>query len=121
MSALKTIAGFLNAHGGTLIVGCADDGQPIGLDADQFTNDDKMYLHLVNLIKDRIGAQHMLYIHPRFEDLKDKRVFAIECLPSRSPVFVKDNGAERFFVRAGASTQELAPSQFNEYIKRRFN
>lgn len=120
LSALKTIAGFLNNKGGTLIIGCADDGQPTGLDADQFASEDKMHLHLVNLIRDRIGPQFMMYIHPRFEDIDDKRVFAIECLPSRSPAFVKDNGMERFYMRGGASTIELSPTQLVEYMAQRF-
>ena len=32
------------------------------------TNEDKMNLHLVNIIKDRIGTQHMLHIQPYFGD-----------------------------------------------------
>ena len=96
LSVLKTIAGFLNSQGGTLIVGCDDDGEPIGLDADQFSNEDKMNLHLVNIVKERIGPAHMMYIHPRFEDLQEKRVLVVECWPARSPAFVKDNGTSDF-------------------------
>jgi hypothetical protein len=36
VSALKTIAGFLNAKGGTLLIGVADNGEVLGLDADGF-------------------------------------------------------------------------------------
>lgn len=120
LSVLKSIAGFLNSQGGTLIIGCGDDGEPIGLDADQFANEDKMNLHLVNIMKERIGPTHMMYIHPRFEDLQDKRVLVVECWPARSPAFVKDNGVERFYIRAGASTAELSISQLQEYSKQRF-
>lgn len=120
LSVLKSIAGFLNSQGGTLVIGCGDDGEPIGLDADQFASEDKMHLHLVNILKERIGVTHMMYIHPRFEDLQDKRVMVIDCWPSRSPVFVKDSGAERFYIRAGASTAELSMSQVQEYAKQRF-
>lgn len=55
-SVLKTIAGFLNASGGTVIIGVADDGVPVGIDEDGFENEDKMYLHLVNLLNSRNGA-----------------------------------------------------------------
>jgi hypothetical protein len=120
LSALKTIAGFLNSHGGTLVIGCGDDGEPIGLDADKFENEDKMHLHLVNILRERIGVTHMMYIHPRFEDLHERRVMVVDCWPARSPVFVKDNGVERFYIRAGASTAELSMSQVQEYSKRRF-
>jgi predicted HTH transcriptional regulator len=65
---LKTVAGFLNAHGGTLMVGVDDDGKVLGLAADGFPNEDKMGLHLVNLIRDRIGDVFLPYVYPHFED-----------------------------------------------------
>jgi hypothetical protein len=120
LSVLKTIAGFLNGRGGTLVIGCGDDGAPIGLDADKFLDEDKMHLHLVNILKERVGAGHMMYIHPRFEDLQDKRVMVVDCWPARSATFVKDGVVERFYIRAGASTAELPMSQAQEYAKQRF-
>jgi len=51
LAILKTIAAFLNVNGGTLVIGVTDDGNPVGIGADKFANEDKMYLHLVNLIK----------------------------------------------------------------------
>jgi hypothetical protein len=119
-SIIKTIAGFLNANGGTLIVGVADDGTPVGLEHDRFDSDDKMYLHFENLVRTRLGPQFMMYVHPRFEDYKDTRVLAIECWPSEGPAYVKDGTSEKFFVRTGASTSELTPSQTVEYVKRWF-
>ena len=54
-SCLKTIAAFLNSHGGYLVVGVADNGEVLGIEKDGFPNEDKMNLHLVNLLKDRLG------------------------------------------------------------------
>jgi hypothetical protein len=121
LSCLKTIAGFLNSKGGTLIVGVTDDGEPVGIPkADGFANEDKMNLHLVNLVSSRIGTPYMMYVHPRFEDFGDSRVMAVECWPAKSPVYVKDDKVERFYIRAGASTPELPASQALVYIKLRF-
>lgn len=120
MGILKTIAAFLNSHGGTLVVGVMDDGNPVGVEADKFENDDKMLLHLDNLVKERIGAQHSLHIQPRFDDYQDKKVLVVECKPGKAPVFVKDGSIERFFVRGGASTTDLSGSQTQEFIKQRF-
>jgi hypothetical protein len=120
MGVLKSIAAFLNTRGGTLVIGVLDDGNPIGVEADKFDSDDKMLLHLDNLIKDRIGAQHSLHIQSRFDDYRDKRVLVVECKSGKAPVFVKDGAVERFFVRAGASTQELSASQMNEFVRQRF-
>ena len=126
LSVLKTIAGFLNTVGGTLFVGVADDGTPVGIGADKFSDEDKMALHLINILKERIGGQHALNIHPRFEDYsvsdgdEGTRVLAIECDPSRTPVFVKEGSTEHFFVRYGPSTQELTGETAQAFIKQRF-
>ncbi len=79
-----------------------------------------MYLHLVNLLKDRIGPQHMMYIHPRFDDYHHVRVLVVDCTPGKSPLFVKDGKVERFYIRTGAATTELTASQTQEFIKQRF-
>lgn len=117
---LKTIAGFLNTSGGTLIVGVADNGTPVGIDADGFVSEDRMTLHLVNLIRTRLGPHLMMYVHPRFEDYEFVRVLAVECLPARAPVYLKDGQEERFYIRGGPSTAELKPSQAQQYIAERF-
>ncbi|MBT9519065.1 MAG: putative DNA binding domain-containing protein, partial [Methyloversatilis discipulorum] len=120
MSCIKTIAGFLNGKGGTLLIGVKDDGETIGIDADGFQNEDKMLLHLTNLIKDKISPQHMMYIHPHFIELDGKRVLSVECNSSKSPVYVKDDNTEKFFIRTGASTSELSASQTQEFIRQKF-
>jgi hypothetical protein len=120
LAVLKTLAAFINASGGTLVIGVADDGEPVGIEADKFPNEDKLYLHLVNLIKDRIGAAQMMYLHPRFDDYDGTRVLAVDCLRGKSPVFVKDGKQERFYIRTGAATTELMGAQAQEFIKQRF-
>jgi len=119
-SSLKTIAAFLNTHGGTLIVGVNDKKEPIGIERDGFSSEDKMDQHLVNLLRDRMGAHHMLFIHPRFADFEGKRVLVVRCDPSKSPAYVKDGDNERFYIRTSGTTTELRPSTVHEYIEQRF-
>ena len=122
LAILKTLAGFLNTSSGTLIIGVADDGSPIGLEAEGFENEDKMALHLVNIIKSRMGVQAMTNIHLHFEDYQDGRVLVVETYKISTPVFVLDTEKkECFYIRTGPSTTELTPSQTQEYIKQRFN
>lgn len=122
LSCLKTIAAFLNSRsGGTLLIGVMDNGTPVGIEADGFLNEDKMLLHLDNLVKNRLEPKHMMYIHPHFEDFDGYKVLAVECSPSGSPAFVKDGQTERFFIRMGASSPELSSSETHAYIKERFN
>jgi hypothetical protein len=120
LSALKTIAGFLNAKGGTLLIGVADDGDILGLDADGFTSEDKLGLHLVNLIRDRIGDVFLPYVHPHFEDHDAKRILAVRCERGPKAAFVKDGALQRFFVRGGNATAELSGISITDYVKQRF-
>ena len=119
-SVLKTIAGFLNGNGGTLVIGVTDDGEPLGIQADNFPNEDKMYLHLVNLVRERLGPSSMMYIHPHFEDFEGVRVMVVDCLRGKSPIHLKDGSTERFFIRTGASTTELNSKQALNYVAERF-
>jgi len=121
LACLRTIAGFLNSPmGGTLIIGVSDNGSPIGIGRDGFPNEDRMNLHLANLIRSRMGDQFAMYIHPHFQEYEDHRVLVVDCRPARSPVYVRDGDVERFYLRNVTSTAELSASQTQEYIKHRF-
>ncbi|CAN5618247.1 DEAD/DEAH box helicase family protein [soil metagenome] len=120
-AALKTIAGFLNSpDGGTLLIGVNDDGQVLGIGSDQFASEDKMNLHLVNLIKARLGTASMLNIKPHFEDSQHKRVLVVDCLPSATPIYLKNGSSEEFYIRAGASSAALSASEMTDYIRQRY-
>jgi hypothetical protein len=121
LSALKTIAGFLNARGGTLMIGVDDEGKVLGVAADGFPSEDKMGLHLVNLIRDRIGDIFLPYVHPHFEDEDEQRVFVIRCEAGPKPAFLKDGTIQRFFVRGANATLELSGNSVMDYVKARFS
>jgi hypothetical protein len=119
-SVLRTIAGFLNTNGGVLTIGVFDDGSPVGLKIDGFENEDKMALHLVNLIKTKIGITNMSFVHIHFEDFENHRIMLVECSRAFKPVYLKDGDKEHFFIRTGPSTTELSTKDAVEYIKERF-
>lgn len=120
LSVLKTLAGFLNTNGGMLVIGISDDGSPVGIQADDFANEDKMSLHLVNIVKTRMGVQATTSLHAHFDDHDNYRVMVVKCRKSQTPIFLKDGDMERFYIRTGPSTTELSASQTQEYIKQRF-
>lgn len=120
LSILRTLAGFLNTAGGRLCIGVSDNGSPVGIEVDNFKNEDKMSLHLVNIVKSRMGTQAMTCIHAHFDDYDDYRIMIVVCDKSPIPVFLKDNNIERFCIRTGPSTTELSISQTQQYIKQRF-
>ena len=117
---LRTLAGFLNSSGGTLIVGVADDGTAVGLDVDGFENEDRMALHLSNLVNGRMGPIAWTTMHANFEDYEEDRILAVHCEKAHSPVYVTEGNTQHFYVRTGPSTTALNLSQTQEYIKQRF-
>ena len=120
LAVLRTLAGFLNKDGGTLIVGVADNGSAVGLGADGFGNEDRMGLHLVNIVNRSMGANVWAYMHPNFDDYEDGRVLSVRCDRAKSPVYVRHGSEERFYVRTGPSTTQLSTSMALEYISQRF-
>lgn len=119
-SVLRTIAGFLNNNGGTLSIGVLDDGSPIGIEVDGFENEDKMSLHLINLMKTRLGVLSISGVHIHFEDFQNCRIMVIECGRSTKPIYYKDGEIDRFFIRTGPSTTELSTKDAIEYQRERF-
>lgn len=118
---LKTLVAYLNTEGGTLIVGVSDKGEVLGLDKDAFANDDKLKLHVNNLIKDNIGAQFLHLINYDLFEVEGKKVLRIECHPSNKMVFLKDGNIEDFYMRNGPSTIKLHGSSLIDYVNRRFD
>lgn len=117
---LKTLAGFLNSHGGTLIVGVSDDGTPIGIETDGFPNEDSMALHLGNIVNRSMGASVWAMVHANFEDYEDDRVLAVKCEKSRFPIYLQEGNDECFYIRTGHATTKLNVSEVQKYIQYRF-
>jgi hypothetical protein len=117
---LRTIAGFLNNNGGTLIVGVLDDGARVGFQADGFASEDEAVTFLVDLLTERIGAEHLKQVHPRFEDYEDVRVLVVECWAGKAPAYLKHEGRDVLYARDGATTIELSEEQAEEFIQKRF-
>ena len=117
---LKTLAGFLNTKGGTLVIGVSDDGTPVGIEADNFPNPDKMSLHLTNIVNAQLGPTAMTLIHTSFDDFENSRVLVANCQRSPTEVYVRDGNVQRFYVRTGPATTELTGSNMVEYITQRY-
>lgn len=120
-ASLKTVAAFMNAKGGTLIIGVADDGTLLGLETDKFANHDKLLLHLTKIVQDRIGTLYIKYLHFSIESIEGKDVLRIDCTPSTIPAYLKDGNQEHFYIRTGPSTTDLRLSKVYGYIKERFD
>ena len=119
-ASLKTIAGYMNAQGGTLLVGVDDNKQVVGLEKDNFPSHDKLGLHLTNLIKEYIGAEYLPFIDFELLEIEGKHILKVDCKKSNKEVFVRDGKDEHFYVRNGPSTGTLTGSALVDYISNRF-
>jgi len=119
-SALKTIVAFLNTEGGTLLTGVEDIGKILGIEVDQFPNEDKFLLHFANLINDKIGRHYTDQIHWELKELSGKKILRIDCKPSSNPVFLKIDGKEEFYIRSGPSSLQLSTSEVLQYSRKHF-
>jgi len=121
-SVLKTIVAFLNSEGGTLLIGVNDKGEIIGIEKDRFENKDKFSLHLMSLIKSRIGNDNIPLIDTKIISVKEKEIMRVECSRSEKPVFLKVEGGvgEEFYIRAGPSSAKIDARDLLEYVEKRF-
>ena len=119
---IKTIAGFLNSEGGSLIVGVSDDGNAYGLDADlKFTQRkdlDGLELELTQLLMNIFSGEVVATkIRSSFPQFQQKRIIRIDVKPSNSPIFAKTSKEqEAFYVRIGNLTQLMSTQSAISYI-----
>jgi uncharacterized membrane protein YeaQ/YmgE (transglycosylase-associated protein family) len=122
----KTIAGFLTAVGGTLLIGVADDGAVVGVDGDYSVtvkgNRDGLELWLRDYLSQRLGTESLLGVDVAFEVLDGVDVCRIDVAPSNRPVFLAEPGKQTadLYVRAGNSTRRLLTDEAITYVAERF-
>jgi hypothetical protein len=98
----------------------ADDGTLLGLEADGFENDDKCLLHFKNLLNQHLGPEYARLVRFELYQLEGKRLGAVECERSSTPVFLRArNNEEVFLIRTGPSNIELSLSRALKYIQER--
>ena len=119
---VKTIAGFLNADGGTLFIGVGDERQPVGLSHDVVLVRPASADGLVNwLTTHLIGALR----HPatmrtrmRIDQLDSVEICRVDVARSSAPVRARMSDSDDvFWVRMNNSTRALPELEADEYIR----
>ncbi len=130
----KTIAGFLNTEGGTLIIGVqeekkADKDIIIGIEGDykflKDKNEDGYGRMIEDLVMtyfpDSIFNHYNKYFNILFERIENKVVCGIKVSKSTVGVFVNFNNKDHFYIRGGASTRELTGQAMLNYCNSHFS
>jgi len=120
---VKTIAGFLNSEGGTLLLGVDDNGVPVGLEADYKTlnkqNSDGYEIFLIRLVSNYLGKEFCSNVNISFFTINNKEICSLTIQQNDEPVFIEKLG-QAFYVRTGSSTQQLNTKEALEYIQKHF-
>jgi len=118
----RTVAGFLNADGGTLLIGVDDAGSATGLERDlslgKVADHDRFQLWLIDHLQRTLGSTPATHVSVVFEPIGVVDICRVDVEPSDRPVFVDAPKGPRtadFYVRIGNSTRRLLPDEMLRY------
>ncbi len=123
---VKAIAGFMNAEGGTLLIGVTDSGEVFGIERDLKTlgskqNPDGFALWLNGLLDNRLGPLAAANAKFQFENFPDGTVCRVDVPPATDPTFTKGKKGEAdFYVRLNNATRLLNTAEALEYVRNRW-
>jgi ATP-dependent Lon protease len=118
---IKTIAGFLNAQGGALLIGVADDGSVGGIEPDIKTlgskqSRDGFALWLTGLLDTSLGPTATSNVTIGFEELAGHVLCHVDVQPGVRPTFVRGSKGEAdLYVRLNNGTRLLNTADALEY------
>jgi hypothetical protein len=122
-----TVAGFMNAGGGTVLVGVDDEGHVLGLADDMAVvpgrDRDGFELWLRTMLAERLGRAVTADVGVSFPVVEGREVCRIDVAPADRPVFVGATGGARtadFHLRVGNTTRRLLTDEVLEYQARRW-
>ncbi|MBK6963219.1 MAG: ATP-binding protein [Bacteroidales bacterium] len=117
---MKTIAGFMNSEGGTLLIGVSDDGTILGLENDYQTlkrkDSDGFEQLIMNSVSERMGTAANRYVRIIFHSYKQMEVCRIIVARADFPVYVKEVNNMKFFARTGSGAREMDIQEAIKYI-----
>jgi len=104
--ALEDLAAFANTHGGTLLLGVRDDGEIVGV-----TADDREIQRIANLIAAHLGITPSI----RVVEMENRPVLEIRVDPA--PGLVSYGG--RYLRRVGTTNRNFAPDELARHLLER--
>ena len=130
---VKTLAGFLNAQGGTLLIGVDDAGVAVGLGADYRTLKkrdrdgvekrprDVFELHLQGLVVRNLGeAASSAFLTVNFHEIDGEDICQITVEPSDHAIYVDHQNEAVFYLRTGNGTRALPVDEAVKYVQSRW-
>lgn len=124
MVVLKTVCAFLNAEGGSLLIGLTDDNEVAGIDDDypliKGQNRDGFQNLLISKVSSCIGNFYLQYMDVKFHNLLGKDLCQVDVSPSDKPAYLSNKGKQEFYVRTGNNSRPFQISEAAQYIAKRW-
>ncbi len=121
---VRTIAGFFNAEGGSLLIGVDDTGRPIGLEKDyklvKGRGRDGFENWLTDLLEGAFGKPALANLSVSFQAIDGNDVCRIDVEPSRAPACLKSGTKADLYVRLNNSTRLMNTEEALEYVANHF-
>ena len=116
----KSVAGFMNAEGGTLLIGVDDEGDVLGLERDFSTlrrgDVDGFYQKLIQVLEDHLGSAFLQHVSVSFDEVDGEYICAVDVKKSPQPVYVQNGQEQAFYVRSGNTTRPFDMQDAHDYI-----
>src|SRR5205823_9956605 len=119
----KTVAGFLNGHGGTLLIGVTDDRVAVGL-ADDFAlvkppNADGYVAWIDTMLENALGHAGAHRVQIRIDVLSGKEVCRLDVPASSRPIWAKTKNGDTLYERRNNSTRAVPEAEVDGFIEER--
>ncbi len=120
---VKTLAGFLNAKGGTLLVGVDDSGAAAGIAVDYATlsksDRDGFEVHLRQILARDLGeVAAASFLTVNFHEIDGEDICQVTVDPSDHPIWVERPTGAVLYLRSGGATRPLPIKEAVKYIWR---
>ncbi|MCW4013209.1 MAG: CBS domain-containing protein [Candidatus Bathyarchaeota archaeon] len=118
---LKTLCAFLNAEGGTLLIGLSDEKTVVGIENDyrviRNQNRDGFENHLLGLVSNCIGNYYLQYVSVVFHNVLGKDLCQVNVQYCPKPAFLNNGDKQEFYVRTGNNSRPFTISEASDYIR----
>jgi type I restriction enzyme R subunit len=119
---VKTVAGFLNAEGGTLLIGVDDAGSIVGIGYDtplvKPPNADGLVNWLTTHLIQALSHTAVMRTRIRVETVDGAEICRVDVARSSAPVTARmSDKSEKFWVRMNNSTRALPEIEIEEYSR----
>ena len=128
---VKAVSGFMNAHGGSLLIGVKDSGLATGVFDDDLETPDEYIRHLLRFMQNCLGKVVTTLVNIEIVRMPSgEEVCVVRAKKSEKPIWCRNpdfnakkgypKDHEIFYVRHPATTEQLSGSEAQTYCTERF-